>query len=95
MKDLLNFIIALCFHNPYLFEYDDDSWIFIQPLLGLLQIRNENLFVYIEHACDEVFFSFVQVKLYVTMGRAYLGQVQFSHRAFVAKSWKINDSQKN
>ncbi len=30
-------------------------------------------------------FSFVQVKPYATMGRAYLDQVQFPHRALLPK----------
>jgi hypothetical protein len=30
-------------------------------------------------------FSFVQVKLYATMGRAFLGQVQFPYRALSPK----------
>jgi hypothetical protein len=30
-------------------------------------------------------FSFVQVKLYDTMGRVFLGQVQFPHRALSPK----------
>ncbi len=42
------------------------------PLLGLLKIRSENLFSYIEYAWLNIFF--VHVRLYVAMGRAYLGQ---------------------
>jgi len=41
MEELLNFTIALCFHN---------SWIFIQPPLGPLRIKSEILFFYIEYA---------------------------------------------
>jgi hypothetical protein len=42
------------------------------PLLGLLKIRSENLFSYIEYAWLK--FYFVHVRLYVAVGRAYLGQ---------------------
>jgi hypothetical protein len=70
MEELLNFTIAISFHNPCLFGYGN-SWIFIQPPLGPLKIRSENLFFYIEYAW--LMFSFMQVMFYVTMGMAYLG----------------------
>jgi hypothetical protein len=71
MMELLNYTIAFCFHDTCLFGYGD-LWIFIQPFFEPLKIKSENLFFYIEYAW--LMFSFVEVRLYVAMGRAYLDQ---------------------